>query len=169
MCQNIELIEALKTSLQMEETGRKFYLEVAENSSNDMSKKVFNALAEDELRHAEAIKKFAETPDLKSAMPEHQNIEDRLLFGQRAKDRMKEINTSDDELKAYETAMKLETDGYNFYKKYYENLSDANARELFNFLLTEESTHYKILQDTYQYLKNPKDWFSEQEKPIIEG
>lgn len=172
----ILLKEALIKSFEMEKTGFAFYTDTAKRASNKGAAAIFNALAEDENRHIEAIKKYSDSvsknlnlPEISSAMPQHKDIKERVIFG---KNLFKEFGTAAagaDELKAYETAMKLETAGYDFYKKAYDSIDDKNAKGLYKFLIGEEKTHYKLILDTYEYLKNPQDLFFKEEKPIIEG
>lgn len=174
--EKISLKEALIRSLEMEKVGFAFYTETAGNAANKGTASIFKALAEDENRHIEAIKKYSDSvskrlnlPKLSSAMPGHKDIKERLIFG---KDLFRMLSASAsgaDQLKAYETAMKLETEGYNFYKKAHDSMDDKNVKDLYKFLMGEEAAHHKLVSDTYEYLKNPQDLFFKNEKPIIEG
>ena len=176
MGENKELMEAFATSIKMEEDGRQFYLEAAKRSANELGKKVFEALADDETRHIVAIREYSETmakkgatPELSSVMPTHKNINDRLIFGKKKSELLKNVNPEADELKAYEMGMQLENDGQRFYKETLESANDPNVKELYKFLLSEEENHFEILSSTYEYLKNPAAWFANEEKPIVEG
>jgi len=170
-----ELINAFNTSIKMEEEGRAFYIKVAGKSKNEYGKRVFEALADDETRHIAAIKQFCDTmskndktPELYAAMPRHKNIKERLIFGKDKSELLKSVRPDADELKAYEIAMGMENDGYNFYKKTLEETKDPNARELYKFLLSEEEAHFELISSTYEYLKDPKSWFVKEERPIVE-
>ncbi|MBL7068527.1 MAG: ferritin family protein [Candidatus Omnitrophica bacterium] len=176
MVKKDELISAFDTSIKMEEEGRAFYIKAAGRSKNEFGKRVFEALADDETRHIAAIKKFCEvmakkdeTPELCVAMPRHKKINDRLIFGKSKHELLKRVKPSADELKAYEIAMGMENDGYDFYKKIEEGTKDPNAKELYKFLLSEEEAHFDLISSTYEYLKDPKSWFAKEEKPIVEG
>lgn len=74
-----------------------------------------------------------------------------------------------DGLKAYEIAMKMENEGYAFYKKMFESSTDQDLKDLYKFLLDEEETHYELISSTYKYMKDPQSWFAENEEPIVEG
>ncbi len=171
-----ELMDALATSIEMEENGRQFYLKAAKKSVNEFGKRVFEALADDETRHIVAIKEYYETlskkqktPELSGVMPRHKSIKKRVIFGRRESELLKKVTTEADELKAYKIAMDMENEGYNFYKKTLESITDANAKDLYKFLLSEEESHYELISSTYEYLKNPASWFAKEEKPIVEG
>lgn len=171
-----ELKEALSASIEMEKKGREFYLKAAKGVSNELGKNVFEALADDETRHIAAIREYCEliakknrTPALCAVMPRHKKIEERIIFGRRELELLRKISSQADELKAYEVAMEMENKGYDFYKKTLNSTTDANARELYGFLLSEEEAHYRLLSDTYKYIKNPAAYFAKEEKPIVEG
>ena len=82
---------------------------------------------------------------------------------------LKNVSPEADELAAYKVAMKMENDGYDFYKKTLESIKDPNVKELYKFLLFEEEKHFELVSNTYEYLKNPASWFAGEERPIVEG
>ena len=176
MGNNEELLKALEASIEMEESGREFYLKAAKRSANEYGKRIFESLADDETRHIVAIKGYCEnlakkneTPKLCAVMPKHKSITERIIFGKREAELLKKVSPDADELKAYEIAMEMENDGYKFYKDTLKSLSDTNAKELYEFLLSEEESHYELISSTYEYFKNPSGWFAKEEKPIVEG
>jgi len=171
-----ELVNAFKDSIEMEEAGREFYIKAAKKCRSELGKRVFEALADDETRHIIAIKKYCETvekkgaaPGLCSAVPEHRSAKERVIMGRRESELLKTIRSDADELKAYETAMDMENRGYAFYKKAHDSATDPAVIELYEFLLAEEEAHYELVSSTYKYLKNPDEFFAEEEKPIVEG
>ena len=177
IAKNKELLNALSLSLTMEKRGYKFYMKAKEKSTNELGKKIFNALGEDENRHIDAIKKYcqniaksAKAPKLCNVMPPHKNIRARLIFGKNQASLFKEAAKDIDQLKAYEIAMQMETDGYNFYKKAQETSAEnPDVKELYKFLVGEEKDHHQLIFNTYRYLKNPEYIFFDKEKPIVEG
>lgn len=173
---NKELTDALSASIHMEEEGRKFYLAAAKRSRNEFGKRIFESLADDETRHIIAIKEYCEslekknkTPNLCAAMPRHKNIKERLIFGRRESELLKGVKPDADELEAYKIGIDMENEGYKFYKKTLDSVSDPNTKDLYKFLLSEEEAHHDLLSNTYEYLKNPRAWFAKEEKPIVEG
>ena len=171
-----ELMDVFATSIKMEEDGRELYLKAAKECKNELGKRVFEALADDETRHIVAIKGYCEhilkndkTPQLCKVMPRHKSIDERLIFGKRELEMLKNTIVNADELKAYEIAMKMENEGYAFYKNAHENATDPDIKELYEFLLTEEESHFEMISSTLEYLKDPAAWFASQEKPMVEG
>lgn len=171
-----ELMEVLKTSIEMEEDGREFYIKAAKKSTVELTKRVFEALADDEIRHISAIKGYCETmtkknatPQLCTVMPQHKDIKRRIIFGKSESELLKRVSPAADELEAYKIAMEMENNGYKFYKKTLDSIRDSNAKDLYKFLLSEEEEHFELISSTYEYLKNPAAWFTEEERPIVEG
>ncbi len=176
MADNKEMVDALKAAIEMEEEGRTFYLDSAKKTKNDFGKRVFEALADDETRHIVAIRSYCHSmtqkdkaPRLCAVMPAHKNIKERLVFGKKEMEILKNMPEDADGLKAYEVAMDMENKGYAFYKEQLERSQDPDVKELYKFLISEEETHFELIDSTYKYLKDPASWFAEDEKPIVEG
>jgi rubrerythrin len=64
---------------------------------------------------------------------------------------------------AYKFAISLEAKSYDFYKKQAEAAKEKKAKEFFRFLMKEEATHKKILEESMDFLKNPEDYFLKKE------
>ncbi len=170
------LIEAFRTAIEMEEKGRQFYLKLAKRSSNDLAKRVFEALADDETRHIIAIKGYCENihkkekvPKLCAVMPDHKRIKEKIIFERHQSDMIKSVPVNADELAAYETALKMENEGYKYYKKSLDLAKDSDVKELYKFLISEEEAHSELISNTYEYLKDPAAWFAKDEGLIVEG
>ena len=70
---------------------------------------------------------------------------------------------------AYQIAMQLEKDSYNYYKKLAGQFSEKVIQIFFDLLAREENAHYAILQEALVYLDKPKQWFWAKEDWIIEN
>lgn len=169
-------LEATKLAIDMEKKGQKAYSDMAARSKNELGKKVFSYLAKDEIAHIEAIKEFSakiaggkDLPDVEKLVAREHHKGDSAIFNRPLGELKDKAGIDASDLKAYKIAMQTEKDGYDFYKECLEGATDEMVKKLFKFLIEEESTHYQILQDTYQYLAHPADWFAQQERPILEG
>ena len=169
-----QLIAALTTALEMEKQSFDFYTKAAKISTSALGKKTFKSLARDEKLHSVALREFSKgiqkkqkTPLLSAVIPARQK--GKFLFGRSQAEMLKGVTPGSDEFKAYEIAMKLENDGYAFYKKSYDETEDLALKELFAFLLSEEKRHYELVSSSFAYLKDPAGWFTREEKPIVEG
>ena len=176
MTNNIDLEQAAKTAIKMEEDGYAAYMSAANKSSNKLGKSTLTAIAEKELMHKAEIEKFVNkltkktiagsnvTPDQKAS----EFIKTEIIA--KIKNDLKSISELEGDLsKTYEISMGLETKGYEFYINIANNTDNQDAKNLFLFLAKEENLHYELLEDTHLYLTNPSAWFEKEEKWIVEG
>src|SRR3989338_8450483 len=152
-------------ALKLEEAGREFYLNEAAKMHSEAAKRMFLSIADEELKHIERINKiFAginNGKDIKESGWDKIKIE-RGRLGEIFKSEIKESSKSSPdkaEQKSIKTAMENETRGYNFYDKTARETNDAGVRLFFETLMKEENAHFKILQDTYEYLFDTADWY----------
>lgn len=171
------MMNMLKTALKMEEKGYKMYKQFSVKGDNSATRKVFNTLAKDETGHIKAIKKFYQQslkPGLKlklsGLLKERESAKERKkIFDVPAKKWQRDLSLSKSDEAAYKFALNFETKGYEFYKKSLGQTKEENARKLLLFLTEQENGHYRFLQETYDYLTKPANWFIKEEKPIYEG
>ncbi len=168
-----KISQILNTAIQMETEGIEFYHNLSKKASHPFGKKMFLSFAEDEKLHLAVLKDIArelEIPDIddvfKKGTPEERG---RTIFQEGRKDRKEKISAHPDEIQALEIAMEMEREGYELYKGRAEKTLDSKERALFQRLALEENEHFKILQNTHSYLKNPREWFLWEEKAIIDG
>lgn len=159
---------AIDIALQMEADAVKFYGEAAEKTSHTVGKKMFLSIMEDEKRHIEMLKSIMEgmkvTPDavnpIKNIKTVFEELKDEMIGGIKA--------TSDDK-KALEIAMRMEKEGFEFYKKAAQEAPDPKSKALFKRLVQEEEIHYEIFSNTHNFLVDSGNWFMWEERGIVEG
>ena len=66
-------------------------------------------------------------------------------------------------------ALKLETDGREFYNKMAELLDDADSRALFKQLAADEVDHYNYIKRQYDALQSGKGWTTIAEMDLVES
>jgi rubrerythrin len=167
--------EAVKIALEKEIMIRKFYLDSSVKITNDMAKKAFIFLADEELKHEEAIMKFNESvlkgkkTDMKPRDEEEALRRLKEFFGN-SLDRMNQkIQGTKDELELYDLAKERELASYNFYKESAEEATHPNVKHLFTFLKGEEDRHYHLLTNIISYLRSPEHYFMDDEQWNFEG
>lgn len=164
----MDLKEALRTALDFEEKGRNIYKEAASKTKNPIVEKTFRYLAEQEQNHTNKIKEFTrqERADVEL---KGDSLEDTKNFFTTTVQEFKEkIELSEDDAKAHETALELEQSSYDFYKEQIEK-ADGAAKNLFRFLMEQENTHYMLIQKAYNYIKDPANFYVEEEQWVFEG
>ncbi len=166
-------LEALKLALQTEEEGYKLYKSGADHSNNKFVKSIFQQLFKDELMHMDLIKRFYAHLN-KSASWTQLDAKERNYKGLKGEiktifssylDKIQQSTTafSDYDLDIYEKAIEFEKKGILMYDKLYKATSDDKAKKFYSFLRDMEQDHADILDNTFQYLKNPEGWHLGQE------
>lgn len=163
-------IEAVKTAIQMEIDGKKFYQQAAQASKNDLGKKLFRQLAEEEDIHRQKFAAIYKTIQAKKSWPEvdiqpHGGQELKTLFAGASKN----IQSSDSELEAVQTAMTMENKTRDFYREQARKSSFAVEKNYYQTLEKEESVHHAVLLDYYEYMKDPAQWFTMKERHSLDG
>ncbi|MFH1710608.1 MAG: ferritin family protein [bacterium] len=163
---------ALGTAIKMEKTGCDLYMKTAQKTLNKLGRSTLEAIAAKELDHIKAIEEFAENNignAIESIKPQSKSEYIRPIMDKFAKYLDENITKDADIEKAYKAAMGLEKSSYAFYKDLFTGSTDPQAKKFFEFLMGEEGIHYELLAETLEYLNNPKDWYREKEKWIVEG
>ena len=170
------LLETLNTAVEMEEKGHRFYQEMSQKSKNDITRKTFSFLADNEILHIETIKDFhrslqegGKLPKLEITGVDDKRAKDLSIFSKSIKELNEKINPSDDDKKACEFAMEFENNGYRYYKDMSKDAEDPNLKRLLDFLLKEESKHYEAIEDLHTYLADSHNWFMYEEGSFPQG
>jgi len=168
-------INSLKLAIDNEKTVRAFYLQNAAKMKHEIAKKTFLFLADEELKHIDAINSFnksihdGEEPDIDSG-PEDEAINAiKEFFSDTVKVAVEKAVASESELKAYEAGLVMEQKGYDFYKQAAEKAEHPNVKKLFEFLTKEENSHYALISNAISYFKSPMEYFQDQESWFFEG
>ena len=168
-------LEALKQAIKTELDIRKFYLDSADKTKNELARKVLLFLADEELRHVDEIHAFSRSVHEGEEPMINQGPEDEAI--NRAKEfftaTMKSINerrvAGSDDISVYEIGLQMEQNTYDFYKKAAGKAQHPNVKKLFEFLMKEENAHYALLSNAINYLKDPANFFQDQESWFFEG
>ena len=167
-------LEALQIAIQMEIDGKEYYLKASQVSSNELGKKLLQALAAEEDTHRQKFEEIYDTIRNKKAWPVTDFQPDggqrlRTIFVRATEGMSSDIKSLATEIDAIQTAMDMENKTYDFYKSQGENAAYAAERNFYQSLAGEEREHRLILLDYYQYLKDPAGWFVKKEHPSLDG
>ena len=163
----MDMKEAMAKALEFERKGREYYLEVANSTDNTFVKDVFNYVAEQEVFHEKEIQGYIDSSDVN--LTEDDSVEIQNFFNQEVESFKKDLQSSEDHTEAYKKAMELEKHAYNFYKEQYELTDDEKLKKFFDFLMKQESGHYKLFENSMNYLSNPEGFHMEMEDWNFEG
>ena len=167
--------EALAASIEMEKKGYDFYTKTAQKSPNKNTQEVFTWLANEELKHIEAIKRFYD-----NELSGDKSNFDEVIGGADPKQARaaivklfdsfeKNIPVDKEDLDALNFGRDFENRGEQFYREAAEKATDSDVKKLFNFLVEEERRHFRLIDDSMAFLENPEEWFHRKEKWYVEG
>ena len=164
----MSLSMAVETAVKMETDAIKFYIDATDKTSHPLGKKIFEGFIEDEKRHLKMLDGIMKDMDIELRVVNPEK-DIRTIFSELKDQMMQRVSVTTDEIQAVGIALDFEKEGYNFYQKAALEAKDENEKRLFEVLTIEEKRHYKLLENTYRYLKDTGDWFMWDEHGIFEG
>lgn len=165
----MNLKNALHVALDFEKKGYALYNQAAQQSTNPFVQKTFVYLAEQELYHIQEITMFIEQEHPTKKLGGDTREQTKLFFSTTIQEFKEKISLSDSDLKAYETALHLETSAYNFYQDQLNKTTDLIVKKFFNFLIEQENAHYELIRKAYDYIQNPTNFNIANEEWMFDG
>lgn len=149
-------MEEIKIALQLEKDGYAYYKKASELCQNEYGKKMFEKLAEDEVRHLQKFKEIAEeifkTKIDTTAEGKHLDIFEKIDF-----------STKVGESTALDHAIKFEERAYEFFKSSAGKARNEKVKKLFEEIAKEEEMHKELLEAEKGYIQKSGIWFDYQE------
>lgn len=152
----MNLAEVLTQAMQLEQTGRNFYLKAAGRASDEATVAMFNQLAADELaRHEFLERQFAavQCGEDVCAIPELAHVDPIDLGNPIFPSGIKVPETLHDDYSLEEAlvfAMGAEDKGYKLYRHSAEAVEDPETRQLFLQLAAVKMKHFETLVQRYE-------------------
>ncbi|MEE8391710.1 MAG: ferritin family protein [Anaerolineae bacterium] len=173
----------LRRGMTLERDGYNFYTQAAERSSGKRGKAVFLDLAAQEEQHLRLI--LAEYRALeegrgwlpyKEAMRAGFDLDPANpdLPGEEPSEPMpvftsgREVSLEGD-IAALKFGMETEHISRELYAQAAQETDDPQARQAYEFLTRQEEAHYRLLQNTHDYLTQNQTWWDSEELPFFTG
>jgi rubrerythrin len=157
-----EVKEAIKTAIQLEKDGRKFFEQAAEETKNELGQKMFHKLANDEIRHLVTFEKMFKTladPNTWRELLKGGQPRERMpYFAEKAENRSP-AETGAGEVSALRQALEVERKAIDFFRQVAERAEDPEAKRIFEIIAEEEVTHYDLIQAQIDSVTNSGFWF----------
>lgn len=153
--------QAMKTAIEMEKSGHKFFTEASEKVRHEVGRKMFARLAAEEIDHMRTFEKiFNEVTggsDWKEALGSLELARRVPYFD----DARKEFKSEDQsvELDYLRKALDLERNAMKFFEKAISEAESPEAREIFKRILDEEQAHYDLIQAEIDSVNGTGFWF----------
>ena len=157
--------QAMKTAIEMEKSGHRFFTDAANKVKHEVGRKLFNRLAAEEIDHMRTFEKIfnevSSGADWKEATRAVQPKE-RVPYFDEAR---KEFKAGDltVELDYLKKALDLERNAMQFFEKAIHDAESDEAREIFKRILEEEQAHYDLIQSEIDSINGTGFWFDVQE------
>ncbi|MFH1312458.1 MAG: ferritin family protein [Candidatus Eisenbacteria bacterium] len=157
--------QAMKTAIEMEKSGHRFFTEAAEKVSHEVGRKLFTRLAAEEIVHKRTFEKIFTAvsggTDWKEAVASVEPSRSVPYFD----DARKQFKAEDQavELDYLKKALDLERDAMQFFEKAMAEAESPEARDIFERILGEEQGHYDLLQAEIDSINGSGFWFDVQE------
>lgn len=167
-------IEILSDAIAFEEEGIRFFSARAETTNSEMERAIFLSLAKDEQGHRAHLIELRDDLIRTHDLTPLGNTEDdhrapKEIFETAMAEVQDPYEYKQEDLQILEGAMEVERKGYHMYAKAAEEMSSPDAKKLFQHLAEEEQTHYDLLKNTYEYIKDPAGWHEYEEGAMLDG
>lgn len=154
------VVEAIKMAIQMENDGQRFYEDCAKKTKNELGKKMFESLAQDEITHLNTFQKMFNTITETEEWREFAEVSPKVgkvpIFEGEIE---KKADANPSDLDAIRVAMDNERKSIDHYRKAASEAEDPLAVKIFNKICKEEEYHYDLLQAQRDYLTKSGFWF----------
>jgi len=155
----------IQDAIRLEINGQAFFNEAAAITHNELGKKMFHRLAQEEVKHLEAFsrlfseviqsdewKKQVRSEELKGPSPVIQELALRM---KRAEGKS--------EVEALRIGMELEQKAIDFFTGSAGRMSDPKARQIFEKIADEERFHYDLLLAQHDSVTGSGFWLDSSE------
>ena len=142
-------MNAYEYALKVEKDGEAYYRDLADKSPCNNLKKVFNLLADEELKHYALIQKLQNKGNVDNI---DITLDTKNIF-EILSSRDEKVDFSGDEIKFYKDAIASEEDAAKFYLENAEKLETENEKNFFLKLAKEESKHKAVLENILDFMQ----------------
>jgi len=174
----VDVCEVMLEAIELELDSQRFYTDAANQATNPLAKRTFEALAEWEVEHEKLLRDVHRKAEATQSCPALSELdaeqvdmisEAEAIF-KTALDDVADTLAHDPTLEgAYATAMEKERKAIAFYRGRLEATDSEAERQLYAFLLGQERAHLNLLATTEEYLTDTKYWHFKQEQWIVTG
>jgi rubrerythrin len=153
--------QAMKTAIEMEKSGHRFFQDAARQVNHEVGRKMFKRLAAEEMVHLRTFEKLFEElsggGDWKSALEQVKPAERMPYFDEARKEfKAEDLSVELDFLKQ---ALDLERKAIAFFEQAITDAETAQARQVFQRILEEEKSHYDLIQAEIDSISGSGFWF----------
>jgi rubrerythrin len=169
-------LAALAEAIEMEKKGRAFYLDAAAKAVDPLSRSTLEGLAADEVEHlrlldaqVETLEKTGHWACFMDLEPKEGTYKPQTVFPGTPGIADELANAAGGAAVVLEQAMRFEEAGYKRYKAAASATDDLEGKAVYEYLAKQEDEHYRLLQQTHEYVLHPDRLFDDMQHPMFEG
>jgi rubrerythrin len=155
--------QAMRTAVDMERSGHRFFTEAASKVRNEAGRRVFSRLASEEMVHLQVFEKIfaalAQGSDWKKAVGQAEPATRVPYFD----DARKQLRAEDMSVDLDYLRRALERNAIAFFGRAAREADTGEAREVFERIQAEEQGHYDLIQSEIDSINGSGYWFDVQE------
>ena len=152
-------MDIFEFAIQMERDGEAFYRNLAEKAEHTGIKRIFTMLAEDEIKHQNAIDalRTASRVDMVSTeiLANAKNVFADLSPASWSGETV--------QIDLYKQAQEIERKSQAFYEEKAATLDEGAAKSLLLQIAEEEKRHYFLLDNLIEFVNRPQSWLENAE------
>jgi rubrerythrin len=155
----------IQEAIKLEINGQAFFNQAAEITRNELGKKMFVRLANEEVKHLETFSRLfssvIKSDEWKKEVEREQLKGPSAVIDELAQ-RMKRAE-GQSEVEALRIGMELETKAVEFFTKSASTMEDPAAKEIFEKIADEERFHYDLLLAQHDSVTGSGFWLDSSE------
>ncbi len=159
-----DALKALEEAKCLEQEGQAFYRKAAEQAKDEKGRQVFLSLIGDEVNHERLIQREIDnlTREGKWArLTEVSPVKCDLtepIFPQGRAGLQKAVKADTGETEALLVALEMENNSYDLYRRRAEASTNPPERAMYEFLASQERTHFDLLMANYEAMVSLGGW-----------
>lgn len=149
-------------AMQMEKDGRKYYLDMAQKTSNPGVKRILKMMADAEAKHYNVLLALQRNEKTQfetdtEIFTEAKNVFTKMKEGGRG------LNIEASQVELYKQALEIEKESHKFYLEKAEEEKDPQRKELILKIASEEKDHCILLSNIVDFVSRPDSWLENAE------
>jgi rubrerythrin len=159
--------QVLRAAIETEIDGYRYFLDAAERSSQERATSAWLSLAGDEVEHMQILQTYL-SETIRSSEPGESSdeIAERAMIS--VTRTVPENVDLDDDLAALRAGLEVEARTRDFYTRAAASTEIPTAREVYERLAEMEAGHYRLIDETYRFLADPRGSESEPALPSLD-
>ena len=160
MTEDIDVNDAIGMAIRMEQEGHAFYTRAAARTSSDTGRRIFEALADDEMVHLETFRRMF---DGKVTREEWDRLSERTRSREGGQVfptdvRPEGVEADTDDLSALRIGMESEQRAIDHYTALRDRVDDGAVAAILDEIIAQERSHYVLLEEEFTHLSNTGFW-----------